>query len=170
VQRIGLLLIWIIATVGVTILAWQVVLAADARVSEQPTRLSAVPSTAPRPSITLPEETPTSLELDPAAPATPATLPPEASTSTEDLGDSTTTTISTDIFVSRSFRTDGGTLAIRYRPGEVVLVAISPEPPWLAKVDAQDVDSIQVSFVNGVEQIRVRARWTDDGFRWDVDD
>jgi hypothetical protein len=153
----------------VTILAWQVVLAADARVSERPTRLSAVPSTAPRPTITLPEETSTSLELDPGVPATPATLPPE-STTTTDGGDSTTTTLSTDPFFARSFRTDGGTVAIRYRPGEVVLVAISPEPPWLAKIDDQEIDSIQVSFLNGVEQIRVRARWTADGFEWDVDD
>ena len=168
-QRFGLLLIWVIATVGVTILAWQVVLAADARVSERPTRLSAVPSTAPRPTITLPEETSTSLELDPGVPATQATLPPDSSTDV-DNGSSTTTTISTDPFISRSFRTEGGTVAVRYRPGEVVLVAISPEPPWLAKIEDQRIDSIRVRFLNGAEQIGVRARWTDDGFRWDVDD
>ena len=169
-QRFGLFLIWVVATVAVTILAWQVVLAADARVSERPTRLSAVPSTVPRPSITLPEETTTSLELDPGVPATTATLPPESTASTADDSLSTTTTLSTDPFVSRSFRTDGGTVAIRYRPGEVVLVAISPEPPWLATVDDEEIDSIEVLFLNGIEQIRVSARWTGDGLDWDVDD
>ena len=151
----GLFLIWVVATVSVTILAWQVVLAADAQVSEPPIRLSAVPSTAPRPTITVPEETTTSLQLDPDAPATTTTTL-----------DETQVTIP---FTTETIFTDGGNVTVRYRPGEVALVAANPRLPWRAEIDNEDVDRVSVTFSLGEREIMVEARWFGDMFRYDIE-
>ncbi len=178
VQRLGLVLVWVVATVAVTVLAWRVVLAADAQVSERPiTQVVAVPSTAARPTISVPEQTATSLELDPEAPSgTTANTGGGTSTTFGASTSSTSSTTSaaaqiTTTSVAFSFKTipsEGGSVTVRYRPGEVDLVAVIPLSGWAWDLRKQTADEIEGEFRRDGRDITIRARWVDGEFRTDV--
>jgi hypothetical protein len=181
VQRLGLVLVWVIATVAVTVLAWRVVLAADARVSERPiTQVVAVPSTAARPTISVPEQTTTSLDLDPDAPTRSSTTigGEDTSTTADSLTTSTATapstastqTTSTGVGYSvKTIPSEGGSVTVRYRPGEVDLVAVVPVTGWAWDLKKQSADDIEGEFRRDGLSITVRARWVDGEFRTDVE-
>jgi cytoskeletal protein RodZ len=176
-QRLGLVLVWVVATVAVTVLAWRVVLAADAQVSERPiTQVVAVPSTATRPTLSVPEQTSTSLDLDPEAPqrSSTTTTVEGASTSTtiEGSNSSTSTTTSTSTtattaavaFAVRTIPTEGGSVTVRYRPGEVGLVAVVPVSGWTWELEKEEVADIEGTFRRDDDKVTVRARWVDGEF------
>ncbi len=181
VQRLGLVLVWAIATVAVTVLAWRVVLAADARVSERPiTQVVAVPSTAARPTISVPEQTTTSLDLDPDAPTRSSTTIGDEGTSTTSGALTTSTsptappdsTLSTSTSAGYSVKTipsEGGSVTVRFRPGEVDLVAVVPVSGWAWDLKKQSADEIEGEFRKDGLGITVRARWVDGDFRTDVE-
>lgn len=181
-QRWGLFVVWVVATVAVTVAAWRVVLAADAQVSDRPpTQLVAVPSTAARPTITVPESSTTSLVLDPEAPTTTTTstsVPDDATSSTtsttESVGSSSSTS-TTSIGAIVAYQTEriptsGGSVWVEYRPGEVRFVTAVPNLGWSWELRREDPDNIEVTFSRGDSEIRVRARWNDGEFGWEIDD
>lgn len=183
VQRLGLVLVWVIATVAVTVLAWRVVLAADAQVSERPiTQVVAVPSTAARPPISVPEETTTSLDLDPEAPTRSSTTTTLEDVSNTTAAESSTTSTSTTApqptsttdasvaFSVRTIPTEGGSVTVRFRPGEVGLVAVVPVSGWTWKLNREEPREIEGTFRHDDDEIVVRARWVDGEFVSEIKD
>ena len=176
-NRFGLLAAWIAATGIATLLAWQVVGAADDQISDAPdtpviavttpdvsTTSGSVPTDSSS-STTVTSNTSTSTTLDQGSTTSTttgtSTTAPDSSTSTTTSGiPATTTAVS-----------DGGTVTVTGVEPNVELVAVVAAPGWSYQVDSAQGDRVQVTFENGAgEEIRVRCEWENGQLVADIDD
>lgn len=175
-NRIGLFAAWIAATGLATLLAWQVVGAADDQISDAPdtpviavtipdvsTTSGSVPSdSAPSTTATSSASTPTTLDQG----STTSTIGASTSTTAPDTSTSTTGVPATTTAVS-----DGGTVTVTGVEPNVELVAVVAVPGWSYQVDSAQGDRVQVTFENGAgDQIRVRCEWENGQLVADIDD
>jgi len=155
VNRFGLIAIWVAATALTTVLAWQIVAAAGEQVSPGPLIEApiAAPDTTTAVSTTLPTTSSTS-----ALPTTPSTQPGSGSTTPNTSPGSTTPSTSASWQV-KTIPTDGGTVVVSYRPGEVVFDGATPAPGFTVDVDKGGPPEVRVEFESEATKVEVRVRW-----------
>jgi hypothetical protein len=165
VNKWSLLGAWALAAVLATALAWQIVAAADARVSDRPVaplRVSA-PVVAAADTTTSTSIPATSLETTTtSAGATSSTT--QASTTTT-TGPSTTSTAPTTTagapWSTKTIHTEGGVVSVSYRPNEVSLASAVPAPGYAAQIKKKGPPSVEVKFSGNEEDYDVKVEWSD---------
>jgi len=155
VNRFGLIAIWVAATALTTVLAWQIVAAAGEQVSPGP--LIEAPIAAPDTSTTAVSTTLPTTSSTATLPTTPSTQPGSGSTTPTDPGSTTPTTSAS--WQVKTIPTDGGTVVVSYRPGEVVLDGATPAPGFTVDVDKGGPPEVRVEFESEATKVEVRVRW-----------
>jgi hypothetical protein len=61
----------------------------------------------------------------------------------------------------RTINSGGGTVVVRYRPGEVELKAATPLPGFDVEVDDAGPPEVRVEFDDGDSDYRIEAQWKD---------
>lgn len=181
----GLVGLWLAATVAVTFVAFEVVGAAESRVAERPlTPVVAIDDTAPEHAE---ETTTTTLTpvTDPSAPTTlaggtsttsttaPAATPTTAATTAttvEDHGDDDHHESTTTAWTTLNIPTEGGTVTVEHRPEEVRLVAVTARSGFSVGDTELGPPRVRVEFDSPGLRIRVEVRWEDDGPRVEIDE
>lgn len=159
-RRFTLFFGWLVVVGLATTLTWQIVSAADDRVSERPIApLNVAAPAIADPSTTTSTTLPSTMTTSPttstvsstgvtAAPATTPTSSP-------------TTTAAT--WQARSVNTSGGTVTLRYRPGEVTYQSATPAPGFQVEVEKPGPPAVKVDFESESQKVEVEASWEDDG-------
>jgi hypothetical protein len=163
--------VWALVLVATTTLTWQIVSAADYRVSDRPVApLNVVaPETvadvgtgilpgAASPT-TLPEPTPTT--SGGPRPTAPTTTTVAATTETTSGETTATTEGHEDEWQFKTVETNGGSVTVSYRPGEVVFETASPEPGFRVEVEKAGPPEVEVEFESDDLKIEVRVKWSD---------
>lgn len=180
--RLGIVAAWIVATGLATVLAWQVVGAADEQVSNGPRTpliatttgaasevatgateprgvtgstagTSTVATTAPAGS------TPTSGPTPTTAPNTEGTAPPASSTTSTTVPGTSTTTGVPNVAATTAV-TDGGSVSVTGVEPSVELVAVVASLGWSYEVTANDGERVEVRFESlAGDRIRIRCEW-----------
>jgi len=156
---------WIVVVVLTTALTWQIVDAADAQVSDRPASPLNVAAPVFDPTIP-PSTTPTTTTL----PATATTVTVPESTTTTSPSTSTTsgsaptttapaTTTTTTGWSLKTVTTKGGTVVLRYRPGEVAVQATTPAPGFRGEIEEGGPPEIEVEFESDKLKVEVHAKW-----------
>lgn len=153
---------WVVVVALATTTTWQVVGAVDDQVSARPVSplnvsaplAAAAPSTTVEPglspsslispSTSLPVISP-STTTGPAAPAPPTT----------------NSTLSPGEWQTRSTATSGGTVVVRYRPGEVVIETATPAAGFRAEIEKPGPPSVEVEFESDQLRVEIRLGWED---------
>lgn len=160
-RRFGIFGIWLLVAVGATMITWQIVSAADNQVSDRPV----APLNVAAPQLTDIGSTTTEPTAPTTSPTTTATTGTSSSPPTTTGSSTPTTTASTtppSQWVSRSISTSGGTVIVRYRPGEVEYQSATPAPGFQVEVDDAGPPRVKVEFESESEKFEVEARWEDD--------
>ncbi len=84
---------------------------------------------------------------------TSTTVP--TTTTTEDT---TTTTTSPDEWETKTVGSPGGTVTIRHRPGEVVLIATQAAPGFYVEVDDTGPPEVKVEFEDFADTVKVKVK------------
>lgn len=178
-NRMGLLAAWIAATGIATLLAWQVVGAADDQISDAPdtpviavtiwdvstTSGSVTSDSAPSTTATSSASTSTTLDQGSSTSTTTGSSTPTTAF------DSTTSTTTSGIPATTTAVSDGGTVTVTGVDPNVELVAVVAVPGWSYQVDSAQGDRVQITFENGAgEEIRVRCEWENGKLVADIDD
>lgn len=160
-KRWSLVAAWILVAVLATGLTWQIVSAADARVSDRPVPLEVDAPLAGSP-------TTTSTVVDPTTTISPTTtLPPSgtgstvttaASTSSSSASGGTTPSTGSTSWNTKAIPTGGGTVVVNYRGDEVVLNAATPAAGFAVEVDKSGPDEVAVEFESDSAKYEVKAR------------
>lgn len=166
---------WLVVVVLATTLTWQIVSAADDRVSDRPAPLNLA-----APVITSLETTTTSV-VDPSG-ISSSTIPQgnptnttsaTTSTSGSQLGPTTSSSVATPTSTAASWQTElvqtaGGAVTLRYRPGEVVYQSATPAPGFQVEVDHAGPPEVEVEFESESSKIEVHASWRDGALDVDI--
>lgn len=59
--------------------------------------------------------------------------------------------------------TFGGTVNLRYRPGEVIYQSASPAPGFQVDVEKPGPPEVKVEFESEADKVEVEASWQDNG-------
>lgn len=159
--------VWAGALVVTTLLTWQIVSAADSRVGEGPVAVApTLDSSTTSTPTTLPSTTTTSAPPT-TNPSSPTTTSPTATTSSSGA---TTSTSSPAAWSVRTITSPGGTVVVRYRPGEVQLQAATPAPGFAVEVDDAGPPKVRVEFAGDDDDVRVEVEWDDGQLDVEIDD
>lgn len=140
-KRLTLVFGWLVVVGLATALTWQIVSAADDRVSERPI--------APL-NVTAPALINASTTSNPTTPATTVAPAP-------------TSTTAAAAWQTRSVRTAGGTVILRYRPGDVTYQSATPAPGFQVEVERPGPPEVRLEFESEAQKVEVDASWEDDG-------
>jgi len=153
VRRLGLVGAWLLVVVVVTTVTWQIVSAADDQVSERPTSLNvAAPVISSLTTSTVTRTTRPS--------ATSTTVDPGKTTTTIEQNPTTTiSTVASASWQAQSVQTAGGTVVVRYRPGEVTYQAATPAKGFYVEIEEFGPPEVRVKFESEGSEIEVRAVW-----------
>lgn len=166
---------WLVVVVLATALTWQIVSAADDRVSDRPAPLNLA-----APVITSLETTTTSVVGGSSTSSTTTprgnpttTTSATTSTSGSQPGPTTSSSIATTTSTAASWQTElvqtaGGAVTLRYRPGEVVYQSATPAPGFQVEVDHAGPPEVKVEFESESSKIEVRASWRDGALDVDI--
>lgn len=158
-RRFTLLFGWLVVVGLATTLTWQIVSAADERVSERPIAPLNVAAPAiadvSTTSTNLSSTPSTSTPASPTAPSTAATAAPAPTASSP--------TITAVAWQTRSVNTAGGSLTLRYRPGEVTYQSAAPAPGFQVEVEKPGPPVVRVEFESESQRVEVEASWEDNG-------
>lgn len=166
---------WLVVVVLATALTWQIVSAADDRVSDRPAPLNLA-----APVITSLETTTTSVVGGSSTSSTTTprgnpttTTSATTSTSGSQPGPTTSSSIATTTSTAASWQTElvqtaGGAVTLRYRPGEVVYQSATPAPGFQVEVDHAGPPEVEVEFESESSKIEVRASWRDGALDVDI--
>lgn len=174
-NRIGLLAAWIAATGIATLLAWQVVGAADDQISDAPDTPVIAVTTPDVSTTSVPTDSSSSTTVTSSA-STSSTVDSGSTTSTTTntsttAPDSSTSTTTSGIPATTTAVSDGGTVTVTGVEPNVELVAVVAVPGWSYQVETAQGDRVQVTFENGAgEEIRVRCEWENGQLVADIDD
>ncbi len=155
------MLSWLAAVVATTFLTWQIVNVAESRVSAEPVTAAPPASAA--------QATTTTTTIPPTSTTSPAAAPTTSVGSTP----STTSTTTTTAVVSWSVRTinsAGGTVVVRYRPGEVELQAATPSAGFDAEIEDSGPEKVEVEFEGEEADVKVVVRWDEGTLKVEIDD
>lgn len=175
-NRFGLLAAWIVATGIATLLAWQVVGAADDQISDAPDTPVIAVTTPDVSTTSVPTDSSSSTTVTSSASTSSSTVDPGSTTSTTTntsttAPDSSTSTTTSGIPATTTAVSDGGTVTVTGVEPNVELVAVVAVPGWSYEVDSAQGDRVQVTFANGTgEEIRVRCEWENGQLVADIDD
>ena len=161
-RRFGIFGIWLLVVFGATMVTWQIVSAADDQVSDRPV----APLNVAAPALV--DTTSTTADSTMSSPTTStATTPPTDATSTptttSPAAGPTTPAPPSSSWQSRSIQTSGGTVIVRYRPGEVEYQSATPAPGFQVEVDKAGPPDVKVEFESEEQRFEVEARWNDGG-------
>ncbi len=167
-RRLALTGGWLVVVVLTTALTWQIVSAADERVSERPSS----PLNVAAPQLESDGEsatttlrtvttvvTPTTISTPTATTVPGATTTTIRSTSTSTSAPSSTTASTVVVWTVKTTATDGGTVVVKYRPDEVVLQAASPAAGFRVEVDKAGPPEVDVEFESETLKVEYRATW-----------
>jgi len=151
-NRYGLIAIWVVATTLMTVLAWQIVAAAGEQVSPGPLTPIAAPlitssSTTVPGSITSTSSTSTTRPGSGSTTVTTAPSPGSTSTGV------------TATWQVKTIPTEGGTVVVSYRPGEVFLDGATPAAGFTVEVEKQGPPEVRVKFESESSKVEVRVDW-----------
>ena len=185
--RFTIIAAWLLATGLTTVVAWQVVGAADDQITTAPlTPVVAV--TAPgletsEPSgeattpdgITVTADTTAgstaSATVSPTPSTTPSSSPGSSGTSSTTTPSSSPSTATTGIPATTTAVSDGGTVTVTGTEPRAELVAVVAAPGWTYQVTANDGERVEVRFANAADDdVRVRVEWEDGRLVADIDD
>ncbi len=169
-RRFTLFAGWLIVVVLATTLTWQIVSAADDQVSERPI----APLNVAAPAITGGDTTTTTTlpESTTTIPTSTTTTSPGSSTSSSAATTSTSsatsatsqaatpTTAQPVAWSTRSVQTAGGTVILRYRPGEVSYQSATPAPGFKVDVEKPGPPEVKVEFESESKKIEIEASWS----------
>ena len=148
---------WLLVLVLATSLTWQIVSAADDQVSEGPI----APLNVDAPGLTdLQTTTSAAVQAPSTGPGSTSTTPPVGSTVTPPPTEGTSPS-GDDEWQTRAVQTTGGTVLIRYRPGEVAYQSATPTPGFQVEVAEKGPPEVKVKFESESEEIEVEAAWKD---------
>ncbi len=153
-KRSGMVLLWLLATMGTTGVAFWAVSRADSEVSQRP--LTAVVASPPTSASVTSAPSTTSVT---SALATSTTNTPTAPSSTTSAVDWTRTTLNSG----------GGSIIVSYRPSEVRLESVAPLAGFSFEIDDQGPERVRVEFIGEDVTHTLRAEWTSEGFVTEVD-
>lgn len=164
---------WLVVVVLATTLTWQIVSAADDRVSDRPAPLNLA-----APVITDLETTTTSIVDGSSSSSTTnpqenPTTTTRQSTSTSGSQPTTTSSVARTTSTAASWQTElvqtaGGVVTLRYRPGEVVYQSATPAPGFQVEVDHAGPPEVEVEFESESSKIEIHAAWRDGALDVDV--
>ena len=177
---------WLLAVVLTTAVAWQIVAVADERVGDRPVSpVQAAPTT----TIELSEATGPTPPPEPTLPpptddlaTTTTSIAESSSTSEDDNGTSSSTsapaansTSSTSTtakaqWSTRTITTNGGTVVVSYRPGEVILETAVPRPGFETEIDKQGPPVVEVEFDSSNLRVDIKAEWDNGELEIEVDE
>lgn len=178
---------WVLALILTTAVAWQIVAVADERVGDRPVSpVQAEPTT----TIELSEATGTTPPPEPTLPpatddlATTTTSTPESSSTSEDGGGNTSSSTSTPAnsststtsttalaqWSTRTISTNGGTVVVSYRPGEVILETAVPRPGFETEIDKQGPPVVEVEFDSNNLRVDIKAEWENGELEIEIDE
>lgn len=167
VKRLSLFAAWLGVLVLATTLTWQIVSAADDRVSDRPlaplnvaapviTGIDTTPSTTP---ASIPQATEaTDPEPSSSTTSSPSTTVPTTSSSPSTT-QATSTTTALAAWQTRSVETRGGTVVFRYRPGEVIYQTATPAAGYRVEVDKQGPPEVEIEFESEEDKVEIHAAW-----------
>lgn len=158
-----------------TTVTWQIVSAADDRVSDQP----AAPLNVAAPVITDPSSTvipsttslPTSSTTSGAVSSTTITAPGTTTADTTPTTSTSTTPTTSPppaSWQTEVVQTSGGNVALRYRPGEVAYQSATPAPGYQVEVDDRGPPEVELEFESESHKVDIRAAWRDGDLDVDV--
>lgn len=162
VKRLSLFAAWLGVLVLATTLAWQIVGAADDRVSDRPLAPLNVAAPVITGVDTTASTTPAATDPEPSSSTTSSastTVPTTSSSTTSTIQATSTTTTTVAAWQTRSVETRGGTVVFRYRPGEVIYQTATPAPGYKVDVDKQGPPEAQVEFESEDDKIEIHAGW-----------
>jgi hypothetical protein len=161
---------WLVVVGLATTLTWQIVSAADDQVSERPIAPLNVAAPALADTSSTIATTTTSLAASATTTttlATPTTSSPKATVATSTTTSSSTTATSPPTteatWQTRSVQTTGGTVILRYRPGEVTYQSATPAPGYQVEVEKPGPPEVRMEFESESRKVEVEASWQDDG-------
>ncbi|HLU31495.1 MAG TPA: hypothetical protein VK088_07005 [Acidimicrobiia bacterium] len=166
-KRLSLFAAWLGVLVLATTLTWQIVSAADDRVSDRPlaplnvaapviTGIDTTPSTTP---ASIPPATEaTDPEPSSSTTSSPSTTVPTTSSSPSTT-QATSTTTALAAWQTRSVETRGGTVVFRYRPGEVIYQTATPAAGYRVEVDKQGPPEVEIEFESEEDKVEIHAAW-----------
>ena len=64
----------------------------------------------------------------------------------------------------------GGTVVVRYRPGEVELQAATPAPGFAVEIDDAGPPRVRVEFDSDEVEARIEVRWDNGSLDIDIDE
>lgn len=172
---------WLLALVVTTAVAWQIVAVADDRIGDKPLSPveAAAPSTTERfPTIVTQGQAPTITEApEPSTTTTAEATPTSMATTTTSSSPTTTPTTtettaitSDDEWSTKTTVTNGGTVVVSYRPGEVVLETAVPLAGFQFEIDKEGPPAVEVEFESSSLRVDFRAEWEDDELRIEVEE
>jgi len=166
VRRLALAGGWVVVVVLTTALTWQIVSAADERVSERPSSPLNVAAPQLEPGGESVTTTPQTLTTTTTSKPTTTTVPGATTTTTVPGATSTSTSAPTSTTTSvvvewavKTTSTAGGTVVVKYRPGEVVYQVASPAAGFRVEVDKAGPPEVRVEFESENLKVDFRARW-----------
>ena len=162
-RRFTLFFGWLVVVGLATTLTWQIVSAADDRVSERPI----APLNVAAPVITDSSATSTTTTSLPtpttSSMAATSTSPPPTASTVAPNTTSTSQPTTAAVWQTRSVSTAGGTLTLRYRPGEVTYQSATPAPGYQVEVEKPGPPGVKVEFESESQKVEVEASWEDSG-------
>ena len=178
---------WVLAVILTTAVAWQIVAVADERVGDRPVSpVQAAPTT----TIELSEATGPTPPPEPTLPpptddlaSTTTSIAESSSTSEDDDGTtssstsapatsstSSTSTTAAAQWSTRTISTNGGTVVVSYRPGEVILETAVPRPGFETEIDKQGPPVVEVEFDSSNLRVDIKAEWENGDLEIEVDE
>lgn len=172
-RRIRLLGAWLVVLVLTTAVTWQIVNAAEGQIN---TNLPPVAVESPEADSTSTSteqtEGPTttsSTSRSQPAPTSTVTMPePSGTLATPTTSPSTQAEESS--WSLRTIESAGGSIVVRYRLGEVELLATTPAPGFQAEIDKDGPPDVRVEFESEDVDVRIEARWEVGGLEVKVSD
>jgi hypothetical protein len=178
-KRLGVLLIWVLATIGTASLTYAAVTQADRAVGDNPTlpvagadiaaQIPVTTTTAPTSSTTGAVITTTTIGVPTSgvttttlATSTTATSPPTTA------GASTTTTVATASSPQWKTVPGVGTVGVAVSGSSVTLVSATPVAPYHIEVDDNGPEKVDVKFESETMEYRVRAEIIGGTLTWSV--
>lgn len=149
---------WILALVVTTLITWQIVGLADSQVGDSPV-VASLATTAP------PTDSSTSVPTTNSSSSSSTAPSPSVTTST-----TAPSSTSAESWSLRTVDTSGGSVVVRYRPGEVRLQAATPAPGYEVEIDDAGPPRVRVEFEGADSEVRVEIRWEDGGLDIEVSD
>lgn len=160
--RIGAL--WLVALVLTTGVTWQIVSLAGGQIGDRPLTVLADENTAVTGSET--STTTTHSPTTSTTSVTSTTTTSDSTTSTTGTSQPTSPTSSVTTAAAaewsvKTVNTAGGTVVIRFRPGEVELLSAVAAAGYEVEVDDRGPPRVRIEFESASDDIRIEARWRD---------